>query len=44
VTTDEQARVKAIERENRELRRATEILRKPTAHCALAELYPHEPR
>ena len=31
VTTDEQARVKALERENKELRRANEILRKASA-------------
>ena len=38
VTTDEQARVKALERENKELRRANEILRKASAHFAQAEL------
>ena len=38
VTTDEQARVKALERENKELRRANEILRKASAHLAQAEL------
>ena len=38
VTTDEQARVKALERENKELRRANEILRKASAYFAEAEL------
>ena len=38
VTTDEQARVKALERENRELRRANEILRTASAYFAQAEL------
>jgi len=38
VTTDEQARVKALERENRELRRANEILRKAAAYFAQTEL------
>ena len=38
VTTDEQARVNALERENRELRRANEILRKAAAYFAQAEL------
>ena len=38
VTTDEQARVKDLERENRELRRANEILRKASAYFAQAEL------
>jgi transposase len=38
VTTDEHARVKALERENRELRRANEILRKASAYFAQAEL------
>ena len=38
VTTDEQARVKALERENKELRRANEILRKASAYFAQAEL------
>ena len=38
VTSDEQARVKALERENRELRRANEILRKASAYFAQAEL------
>jgi transposase len=38
VTTDEQARVKALEREVKELRRANEILRKASAYFAQAEL------
>ena len=38
LTTDEQARFKALERENRELRRANEILRKASAYFAQAEL------
>ena len=38
LTTDEQARVKELERENRELRRANEILRKASAYFAQAEL------
>ena len=38
VTTDEQARVTALERENKELRRANEILRKAAAYFAQAEL------
>ena len=38
ITTDEQARVKELERENRELRRANEILRKASAYFAQAEL------
>ena len=38
VTTDEHARVKALERENKELRRAIEILRKASAYFAQAEL------
>jgi len=37
LTTDEQERVKALERENRELRRATEILPKASAYFAQAE-------
>ena len=37
-TTDEQARVKALEREVKELRRANEILRKASAYFAQAEL------
>jgi transposase len=39
VTSDEQARVKALEREVKELRRANEILRKASAYFAQAELY-----
>jgi len=38
LTTDEQLRLKTLERENRELRRANEILRKAPAHSAQAEL------
>ncbi len=38
VTTADQARVKELERENRELRRANEILKKASAYFALAEL------
>jgi transposase-like protein len=38
LSTDEQARLKALERENRELTRATEILRKASAYFAMAEL------
>ena len=38
VTSDERARVKDLERENRELRRANEILRKASAYFAQAEL------
>lgn len=38
VTTDEHARVKALEREVKELRRANEILRKASAYFAQAEL------
>ena len=37
-TSDEKARLKELERENRELRRANEILRKASAYFALAEL------
>ncbi|MFZ1415069.1 MAG: transposase [Defluviicoccus sp.] len=36
--TDMVARLKALERENRELRQANEILRKASAYFALAEL------
>jgi len=36
--TEEQARLKALERENRELKRANEILRKASAYFAMAEL------
>ncbi len=38
LTTEEQQRIKALERENRELRRANEILRKASAYFAQAEL------
>jgi transposase-like protein len=38
VTTTERARIKELERENRELRRANEILRKASAYFAQAEL------
>jgi transposase len=34
VTTDERERIKALERENRELRQANEILRKASAYFA----------
>ena len=38
VTSDERARIKALEREVRELRQANEILRKASAYFAQAEL------
>ena len=38
LTTDERARLKELERENRELKRANEILRKASAYFAQAEL------
>ena len=38
VTSDERARMKALEKENRELRRVNEILRKASAYFAQAEL------
>ena len=38
LTSDERARLKALERENQELRRANEILRKASAFFAQAEL------
>ena len=38
ITSDEEARVKAREREVKELRRANEILRKASAYFAQAEL------
>jgi transposase len=38
VTTAEHDRIKALERENRELRQANEILRKASAYFAQAEL------
>jgi len=37
-TTEERERLKALEKENRELRRANEILRKASAYFAQAEL------
>ena len=37
-TTDDRERIKALERENRELRRANEILKKASAYFAQAEL------
>jgi transposase len=37
-TPDERERIKALERENRELRQANEILRKASAYFAQAEL------
>jgi transposase-like protein len=38
LTTEDRARIKELERENRELRRANEILRKASAYFAQAEL------
>jgi transposase len=38
LTTEERARLKDLERENRELKRANEILRKASAYFAQAEL------
>jgi transposase len=38
VTSDERARLKELERENRELRTANEILKKASAYFAQAEL------
>jgi transposase len=38
LTTDERQRFKELERENRELKRANEILRKASAYFAQAEL------
>ncbi len=38
LTTAEQVRIKELERENRELRRTNEILRKASAYFAQAEL------
>jgi transposase-like protein len=38
LTTEERARLKELERENRELRRSNEILRKASAYFAQAEL------
>ena len=37
-TSEDSARIKALERENRELRQANEILRKASAYFAQAEL------
>ena len=37
-TTEDRERIKAVERENRELRQANEILRKASAYFAQAEL------
>jgi transposase len=37
-TSDEQTRIKTLEREVRELRQANEILRKASAYFAMAEL------
>lgn len=41
LTSDERERLKTLERENRELRRANEILRKASAFFAQAELDRH---
>lgn len=38
LTTEERDRIKALERENRELKQANEILRKASAYFAQAEL------
>ena len=38
LTSEERSRLKALERENRELRQANEILRKASAYFAAAEL------
>jgi transposase-like protein len=38
LTSDERERMKGLERENRELRQANEILRKASAYFAQAEL------
>jgi transposase-like protein len=44
MTTEERDRLKALERENRELRQANEILRKASAYFAQAELdRPYKP-
>ena len=37
-TTADRARIKELERENRELRQANEILKKASAYFAMAEL------
>ncbi len=39
LSSDERAQLKALERENRELGQANEILRKASAYFAMAELY-----
>jgi transposase-like protein len=41
LTTDMAAKLKTLERENRELRQANEILRKASAYFAQAELAIH---
>ena len=38
LSSDDKARLKALERENRELRQANEILKKASAYFAAAEL------
>ena len=38
MTSEEKARLKSLERENKELRQANEILKKASAYFALAEL------
>ena len=38
VTSEERARIKELERENRQLRQANEILKKASAYFAAAEL------
>ena len=38
LTTDERAKLKELERENRELKRSNEILRRASAYFAQAEL------
>ncbi len=38
LTTDDKARIKELERENRELKKANDILRKASAYFAQAEL------
>lgn len=38
LTTDERLRLKELARENRELKRTNEIVRKASAYCAQAEL------
>jgi transposase len=44
MTTDDHERVKALERENRELRQANEILRKASAYFAQAETRGFSPK